>query len=107
MTDVRWLVDSSAISRLVRAEAAELLGPLLDAGQVGTCGVIDLRLYARLRDLAVLPTVSSVRAASFHWLAMEDQDFRRALEVQALLAEHGQRLAGGPGLLVAAVAERH
>jgi hypothetical protein len=107
VTGVRWLVDSSAITRLVHAEVAEVLGPLVDAGQVGTCGVVDLRLYARVRDLTALPTVSAARSAAFHWLAMADQDFRRALEVQALLAGHGQQVAGWPCLLVAAVAERH
>lgn len=107
MTGVLWLVDSSAITRLVHAEVAEVVGPLLNASQIGTCGVVDLCLNGALRDLAVLPAVSAMRSASFHWLAIEDKDFRRALEVQALLAEHGQRMARWPSLLVAAVAERY
>jgi predicted nucleic acid-binding protein len=36
-----------------------------------------------------------------------DGDLRRAVQVQALVAETGQRLTGWPALVVAAVAERH
>ena len=42
--------------------------------------------------------------ASFHWLPTNDEDFRRALEVQTLLTG---ALVPWTLLVVAAVAERH
>ena len=110
MTEVRYLADVSVITHLVHAEVARVLGPLLDAGQVGTCGVVDLGLYALVRDpsdLEHLAAVMAWRSASFGWLPTEDLDLHRAVRVQALIAETGQRLSAWPALVVAAVAERH
>ncbi|MFC5265681.1 hypothetical protein ACFPJ1_26525 [Kribbella qitaiheensis] len=46
--------------------------------------------------------------SGLEWLATEDADFRRAIEVQGLLAaKANHRAASTPGLLIAAVAERH
>ena len=46
--------------------------------------------------------------SGFERLTTEDDDFRRAVEVQALLAaEANHRAAAIPDLLIAAVAERH
>ena len=43
----------------------------------------------------------------YEWLATHDEDWRRALEVQAVLWQGGQmRSVGLPDLLIAAVAER-
>lgn len=104
---VRFLADASVIVRLVHAEVAEVVGPLLAAGQVGTCGVLDLHLYATIRDPAELTAVAAYRSAAFGWLPTEDADFHRAVRVQAVLAEDARRLTGWPALVVAAVAERH
>ena len=101
-TEVRYLIDSSAVTRLSRPEVAEALSPLVEAGAVATCAVIDLELCSRLRDPADLAEIKALRAASFHWLPTTDEDLRRALEIQALPVE-----APWTALVVAAVAERH
>jgi predicted nucleic acid-binding protein len=107
VTRVRYLADTSVITRLVHPEVAQVLGPLLDAGQVGTCGTLDLSLYTMVRNPADLAAIMACRSAAFAWLSTEDGDLRRAVQVQAMVAETRQRLTGWPALVVAAVAERH
>ena len=47
------------------------------------------------------------RDTGYEWLPAHDEDWRRALDVQAALWRGGQVRAGGfPDLLIAAVAER-
>jgi predicted nucleic acid-binding protein len=104
--DVHYLADASAITRLVDPEVAEQLSPLVEAGQVATCGVIDLTLFALVDDPDEMEEVKASRTLAFPWLETTDQDLRRALAVQALLAAQGQRV-DWPTLIVAAVAERH
>jgi len=105
-TDVRYLADTSAIVHLVHPEVAAVLSPLVQAGQVATCGVIDLELFALVADPTELGEIRATRALAFPWLTTTDKDFRRALEAQALLAAEGQRVSW-QALVVAAVAERH
>lgn len=107
LSRVRYLVDTSAIVMLTNAEVAAVLTPLLEAGEVATCGVIDLALYARVRDPAKLAQIRIHRLAAMHWLATADEDLRRALEIQIHLAEQGHHPAAWPEMVVAAVAERH
>jgi len=107
LAKVRHLIDSSAITKLAHPTVADVLIPLIDAGTAATCGVIDLSLLANMHEPADLSLVATIRAAAFQWLPTEDQDFRRALAVQALLAETGKQLPPWPELVVAAVAERH
>ena len=107
MTEVRYLADVSVITRLVHVEVAEVLAPLLVAGQVGTCGVLELGLYALVRDPDELAAVMRCRSTAFGWLTTDDVDMHRAVQVQALVAGTRQRLTARPALVVAAVAERH
>ena len=105
LTVVRYLADASAITRLTHPDVAAELSPLIAAGQVATCGFIDMELYALVRDPVELAKVRANRALAFPWLAATDEDLRRALEIQqAALPEHTYHW---PKLLVAAVAERH
>jgi predicted nucleic acid-binding protein len=105
-TTTRYLADSSAIVQLPRPEVAAVLGPLLTSGQLVTCGVVDLEVFGLVGDLDALAELRAARTLAFPWLATTDQDFHRALEVQALLAAERQE-ASWQTLVVAAVAERH
>ncbi len=52
--------------------------------------------------------VASDRRHAYEWLPIEDDDLRRALRIQAALADRGQlRVLSVPDLIIAAVAERH
>jgi predicted nucleic acid-binding protein len=101
------LADTSALARLGRPEVAAALGPLIEAGLVATCGVIEFELGWATRTSAEFDQVRADRDAGYEWLATHDQDWHRALNVQATLWRTGRvRAVGFPDLLVAAVAER-
>jgi predicted nucleic acid-binding protein len=102
-----YLADTSALARLRREAVAEVLGPLIEAGLVATCGVIEFELGWATRTGAEFALLRPDRDAGYEWLAIHDQDWRRALDVQGALWRGGQiRSVGLPDLLIAAVAER-
>jgi predicted nucleic acid-binding protein len=101
-----FLADKSALARrLTREEVREALDPLLLAGEVAICGIIELELlysatspanYRAYADsLGAMPQIEVSEAA-----------VRRALETQAMLAARSEhRGVSLPDLLVAACAE--
>lgn len=101
-----FLADKSALTRSdTRPEVRDVIEPLLLAGRIATCGVVDLELlfsapspatYAELAvALRAMPRVPVTEAA-----------VDRALAVQALLASTSEhRSVPLPDLLVAACAE--
>ena len=101
------LADTSALVRLAWPEVAAVLAPQIQAGMMYTCGVVDLELLALIPDPADACEIRKHRAAAFPLLATHDDDWRRALAVQALLVEAGHHPVSWPKLIVAAVAERH
>ena len=102
-----YLADTSALARLRHQPVAAALGPLIEAGLVATCGVIEFGLGWATRTTAGFDQLRADRDAGYEWLATDDEDWRRALDVQAALWRSGQvRAVGFPDLLVAAVAER-
>lgn len=102
-----YLADTSALARLRHPAVAAVLGPLIEAGLVATCGVIEFELGWSTRSGDELGQVRADRDAGYEWLPTLDEDWRRALDVQAALWRGGQvRTVGLPDLLIAAVAER-
>ncbi len=101
------LADTSALARLRHPPVAAVLGPLIEAGLVATCGVIEFELAWATRTVSELDQLRADRDTGYEWLATHDEDWRRALDVQAALWRGGQmRSVGLPDLLIAAVAER-
>jgi predicted nucleic acid-binding protein len=101
------LADTSALARLDRPAVAAVLGPLIEAGLVATCGVIEFELGWATRTSAEFDQIRADRDAGYEWLATRDEDWHRALEVQSRLWRSGRvRAVGFPDLLIAAVAER-
>jgi predicted nucleic acid-binding protein len=101
------LADTSALARLDRPPVAAVLAPLIEAGLVATCGVIEFELGWATRTGAEFDRVRADRDAGYEWLATRDEDWHRALDVQARLWRSGRvRAVGFPDLLIAAVAER-
>jgi predicted nucleic acid-binding protein len=103
----RYLADASAIIRYPRTEVAARLDPLVTAGLVATCAVVDLQLFHALPDGADLAHITKLRRDAFPMLDTQDADLNRALRIQAALAERGQHRIAWPCLVIAAVAERH
>jgi hypothetical protein len=102
-----YLADTSALVRLRHQPVFTVLGPLIEAGLVATCGVIEFELGWATRTAAEYGQLRADRDAGYEWLATHDEDWRRALDVQGALWRGGRlRAVGLPDLLVAAVAER-
>jgi predicted nucleic acid-binding protein len=102
-----YLADTSALARLHHPVVAAVLVPQIEAGVVATCGVIEFELGWAARSSAEFDELRADRVAGYEWLATHDEDWRRALDVQASLWRGGRmRAVGFPDLLVAAVAER-
>ena len=103
----RYLADKSALARLGRPEVGAVLEPLILAGEVATCGVVDLEVLYSARSHQDLVRTRATRALAFPRVAMAQADFDRAADVLEALAQRGQhRAVGLPDLLIAAVAER-
>ncbi|HEY4852345.1 MAG TPA: PIN domain nuclease [Streptosporangiaceae bacterium] len=101
------LADTSALARLRHPAVAAVLGPLIEAGLVATCGVIEFELGWATRSSAEFDELRADRDTGYEWLATLDEDWRRALDVQAALWRSGCiRAVGFPDLLIAAVAGR-
>jgi predicted nucleic acid-binding protein len=102
-----YLADASALARLRHRPVAAVLGPLIEAGLVATCGVIEFELGWATRSGKEFDELRADRDAGYEWLPTHDEDWRRALAVQATLWRGGHvRAVGLPDLLIAAVAER-
>ena len=102
-----YLADKSALEQRRHSRAAhDLLALLLSEGSLATCHVVALEVlysarnrkdYERLRkDIDALP-----------WLPCDELVMDRAMEVQHLLARHGQHRLPLPDLMIAATAEVH
>src|SRR5271165_4749864 len=102
----RFLADKSALARRdSKPTIREVLEPLLLAGEIATCGIIDLEILYSARDRATYrATAQALRGMPR--VAVTDACVSRALEVQAMLASRSQhRAVPLPDLLVAACAE--
>jgi predicted nucleic acid-binding protein len=102
-----FLADKSALTRRdTRPEVREVLEPLLVAGEVATCGIVDLELLYSASSRATYRSLSEA-LRGMPRVPLEEAGVRRALEVQAMLAERSQhRAVPLPDLLVAACAEK-
>lgn len=101
------LVDNSVWARVDKPSVRAVLLRLVELRRAVTCGVIDLEVLFSSRSAADHVRVRADRRA-LPRLAMPDQLWERAAEVQGLLAQRGQhRTAAIPDLLIAATAEHH
>jgi len=99
-----FLVDTSVLKRLGRADVRNIIEPLAAAGRLGRPRICDLEVgySARTGDewdrlVHALGAFDAVDTTAAH--------VRRALQVQRLLAQRSQRGRKIPDLLVAAAAE--
>jgi predicted nucleic acid-binding protein len=101
---LEYLIDTSVIFRLRAPTVRAIVEPLVAAGRVGRAGIMDLEVGYGSRnarewdnaqnDLSVFELVETVA-----------DHFRRARQVQRLLASRSQRGRKIPDLLIAAAAE--
>jgi predicted nucleic acid-binding protein len=100
-----FLADTSALARIGLASVGARLDPLVLAGRVATCAVVDLELGFSVRHGAAHAALMAARSGMPE-APITPAVCDRALAVQGLLAERGQhRAVPIPDLLVAAAAE--
>jgi predicted nucleic acid-binding protein len=102
----RYLADKSALTRReTRTQVREVIEPLMLAGRLATCGIVDLELLYSAKSPAAYAELASL-LRSLPRVPVTEVVVDRALGVQALLAEGSQhRAVPLPDLLVAACAE--
>ena len=107
MTSARFLVDTSAVVRLLRiAHVRDRWQQQITAGVVAMCPITELELLHSARSKADREELLELLAATFAWVAVPDRAFLRAAEVQTAMTARGtHRSAGAIDLLLAATAE--
>lgn len=107
MSFARYLVDTSALVRLLRSEPARVRWEQrITAGLVAICPVVELEFLHTARSKGDRDELVELLRTAFSWAPMPDQAFGRAAEIQAAMTAHGtHRSAGAIDLLVAATAE--
>ncbi|MDX6200318.1 MAG: hypothetical protein QOJ79_3469 [Actinomycetota bacterium] len=107
MAVARYLADKSATARLHQPAVQARLAPLVEAGLVATCSLVDLELGFSTRNRKEYDELRRERAG-FERLDIDQADWDRAYDVQSQLAGTGRtRAVGIADLVLAAVAERH
>jgi predicted nucleic acid-binding protein len=103
----RFLFDTSVWARIDAPPVAERCQPLIRAGLVATCSIVDLEVLYSARSPASYALACSERELALELVAIEQPTLDRALAVQAALAQRGvHRGASLPDLIIAAAAER-
>jgi predicted nucleic acid-binding protein len=102
-----FLADKSALTRSdTRPQVREVIEPLLLAGRIATCGIVDLELLYSAPNPRTYSELATALQAMPR-VPVTDAAVDRALDVQATLAAKSQhRSVSLPDLLVAACAER-
>ena len=105
MTAAQFLIDTSALARLLRP-GAESFGwdQAAAAGLIAVCPIIELEFFYSARSWADREQGIQDLRSLFGWVPVHD----RAWEVQGDLTSQGQHRSAGPlDLVVAATAELH
>jgi predicted nucleic acid-binding protein len=103
-----YLADKSALTRReIRPEVRAVIEPLLLAGRIATCGIIDLELLYSARDAKSYLQLSRA-LQGMPRVPITEATMERALDVQGRLARTSQhRAVALPDLIIAACAESH
>jgi predicted nucleic acid-binding protein len=109
VTPAQFLIDTSALARLMRP-GAESFGwdQAAAAGLIAVCPITELELFHSARSPVDREQgIQDVRSL-FGWVPVHDRAFARAWDVQGELTGQGQHRSAGPvDLVVAATAELH
>ncbi|QNP64982.1 PIN domain nuclease [Streptomyces genisteinicus] len=104
---MRYLADTSAVARFLRDGAdAWGWGEALDSGLVGMCEITEMEVLRSARSSVHHKQMQQYLSGFYAFAPVPDAAFRRSLQVQQTLVDHGEHRSAGPvDLLVAAVAE--
>jgi predicted nucleic acid-binding protein len=103
---LKYLVDTSVLTRLADSEVRAGVEPRLEAGLLARASISDLEVGFSARNAAEWDRMMEALDV-FDLVEVSADDLRRARQVQRLLANKHQRGRKIPDLLVAAAAEAH
>lgn len=102
----RFLVDKSALARMPLEPVRRRLAPIIEAGEAATCSIIDLEVLYSVRNFKKHERTRERRSLAYEKVALTEEVFERAIDVQGELAKSGRHRVPIPDLLVAAAAEK-
>lgn len=109
MTPAQFLIDTSALARLMRP-GAEAFGwdQAAAAGLIAMCPLTELEFFFSARSPADREKGIADMRSLFGWVPAHKRAFARAWEVQGELTSRSQHRSAGPvDLVLAATAELH
>lgn len=107
MNAAQFLIDTSALARLLRSDADQYgWDRAAAAGLIAVCPITELEFFFSARSIADrTQTIDDMRLL-FGWVPVDDRAYDRAWQVQEELTNRGQHRSAGPvDLVVAATAE--
>ncbi|GAB3219570.1 type II toxin-antitoxin system toxin ribonuclease C21 [Glycomyces halotolerans] len=109
MSPARYLIDTSALARLLLGDGKEYgWDRAAEAGLIAVCSIIELEYLFNARTWEDRRRLEQLLGGLFGWVLVDDRMLRRATEVQQALTRIGEHRSAGPvDLLVAATAELH
>jgi predicted nucleic acid-binding protein len=103
-----YLVDTSAWTRRTDRAVARQLVPLIGAGLVATCSILDAEALYTSRSPGDYEQLRLERLYAYEFLVADQEVWDRVLDVQRELARRSMtRAVGINDLVISAVAERH
>lgn len=99
----RYLADKSALARIHLPAVGQRLRPLIEAGAVATCSIVDLELLYSARTFDDYEELLDDRRG-LPSVTLTQQTFDDAIEIQHQLARAGQHRLPIPDLIIAAAA---
>ena len=101
----RYLLDKSALARMIRAPVRRRLAPIIEAGAAASCAIVDLEVLFSARAYEDYVETRRRRSLAYYRVPLTDETFQRALDVQQELAKIGHHRLPIPDLIVSAAAE--
>lgn len=106
MTVADYLIDTSALARVLLGQNTTEWDDRIAAGLVAICDITELEVLYSARSAEDRARLKAALDAHYVWCPMPDGIYRRSRVVQEQLTAKGEHRSAGPvGLLVAAAAE--
>ncbi|MFD5946944.1 PIN domain nuclease [Streptomyces collinus] len=106
MTVADYLIDTSALARVLLRQTTTEWDDRIGAGLVAICDITELEVLCSARSAADRARLKAALDAHYVWCPMPDGIYRRSRIVQEQLTAKGEHRSAGPlDLLVAAAAE--
>ncbi|WP_060905018.1 PIN domain nuclease [Streptomyces scabiei] len=106
MTVADYLIDTSALARVLLRQNTAEWDDRIGAGLVAICDLTELEVLHSARSTADRARLKAALDAHYTWCPMPDGVYRRSRTVQEQLTAKGEHRSAGPvDLLVAAAAE--